>query len=200
MYLLAVVVILAAWARRSQCTVGCMVPNRVRPQDQDTVGFFANIIPIAVSIDWSDRCAAYLASAHRTIFQSLKRQDVPYGLLLSEWSGDPYRFDATPFEALFTYRPRMRSDLVLEGCTVTYEEPPCWPLPFELMIDFDQRADACHGLLRWDDAVFGGTLATVLREGFSDVVRRLYTDSDAPLASIRELVDSMSTPCTPSRP
>lgn len=188
-YLAAFQLVLAAQRRRDRSIVGCPVANRGEPGHDDIVGFLANIVPVASELDWSSTISDFLRQTGRRLFDALRCSDVPYGLLLAEWLGDPYRFDRTPFEALFTFQPISDRTLRLEGCSLTKIEPMKWPLPFELMLDVEDGPNGATALLRWDASIYDERSICSMIRSYPLVLRMVDLLEEHPLEVVRIAVE-----------
>ena len=132
--------------------IGCPAANRADGRFDETVGFFANLVPVPARFRWDASLSSHLRSASAGAFESLRYADVPYGLLTSELNADLSVAAGPPFEAVFTLQPPPSHPLTLTGCEVSRADPAVWPLPFPLMLDVEEHGDEGRGLLRYDAA------------------------------------------------
>ena len=195
---------LAVHSSRSRTTVGCPVANRTSAAEQEAVGFFANIVPTTIDALWSECSDDYLRRIGRTMFDALRRGDIPYGQLieLRDERGGPARH---LFEALFTYQPTPSHQLRLPGCSVAPGEPGYWPVPFEFMLDVEEHRGSARGLVRWNARLHPASVVRGLAEGFPlaaqllcrlhqhpiDVTRRTLLDvaSDHRVAAAHDAIE-----------
>jgi non-ribosomal peptide synthetase component F len=183
--------LLAIHSGRDRVVIGCPAANRHGRDHEEIVGFLANIVPIAAQVEWSSTVREFLAASCATTFEALQRADCPYGLLLRESLGDEYRFDP-PFEALFTFQ-QPPAPLELAGCAVTPAEVPRWPLPFELMLDVDERSDGSRALLRFDRGVLAAVTADALAATYPLMLRILTRCETEPLDDVRRLITASAS-------
>jgi FkbH-like protein/FkbM family methyltransferase len=187
-HLTAFQVLLAILDDRADVVVGCPVANRNEPAYHDVVGFFANIVPVAATIDWAESIGTHVNAAGAAAFEALRHGDVPYGLLLRERTGDPYHFGEPPFRALFTYQPTARAPLVLGDCDVSAIDPGTWPLPFDLMLDIAETSDGATGLVRFDAGAVPLGWPAYAVEAYPLALRMLSALPHRPLELLRELL------------
>jgi amino acid adenylation domain-containing protein/FkbH-like protein/FkbM family methyltransferase len=192
-FLAAFQLYLAAHNRRDHSTVGYLVANRVEPEFQEIIGFLANIVPILMDVDWSESIPEYVNRSGRETFRMLGHSAVPYGLLLRDLLGDPYRFDRIPFEALFTYQSTPSHPLRLGGCHISVLEPVWWPVPFEFMLDIEERSDKVTALLRWDGGRFEATSVEAFVTAYPILLQLCCKLADAPLSVLQEVVQKIAS-------
>ncbi|MDP9792490.1 FkbH-like protein/FkbM family methyltransferase [Catenuloplanes nepalensis] len=144
-YLAAHQLLLAALGGARDIITGCPVAAR---EDQDltgTVGFIANLVPVAAHIDDTDSLGDYLDTTADQVAAALRDADIPYAILSAGHSPSPAGFDT-----LFTLQPEPAHPLTVTGCAVSSSEPAIWPLPYSLMVDVQQGPAEASLLVRFD--------------------------------------------------
>lgn len=190
-YLAAFQLVLAVRSQRDVNSVGCVVANRWGADQDATIGFLANIVPVDLHTDWSATTTDHLQSTAAAWRAALGRADVPYGLVQLARTGDPYRFEDPPFEALYTYQTAPSHPLRLRGCTVHPIEPTVWPLPFSTMLDVDARSDGVSLLWRWDESQLNAESVEALADAYLIALRMLSMLSGEPLTFVRDTLASI---------
>ncbi len=170
LYLAAFQLLLAAAAGSETVVSGVPVANRTDPAYAETVGFFANLVPVPLRVDWSATIGSHLDAALAASGEALHRAEVPYGLLTQ---GQPSVGGL--FDNLFTLQPPPEHPLDLPGCTSTRVEPDLWPLPFPLMLDLQEHPGGASGLLRSDAHAVMPASAAWIAEAYPLVVTAVCT-------------------------
>lgn len=182
-----VAVHLAAWqlllavaADTDAVVTGCAVAGRNEEVFADTVGFFANLVPVPVHFDWSATAGGYLSTAVAAVAEALTYAEVPYGLV-ADGAG-------AVFDTLFTLQPPATHPLRFDGCAITGSEPALWPVPYPLMLDVQEHADGASALLRFDARARHPVDPPWLAEAYPLVLAALCTLPELPLQRLRDLL------------
>ncbi|MFI8089220.1 FkbM family methyltransferase [Streptomyces sp. NPDC086080] len=182
-----VAVHLAAWqlllavaVSTDAVVTGCPVAGRNEEVFADTIGFFANLVPVPVHFDWSATAGGYLDTAVAAVAEALSHAEVPYGLV-ADGAG-------AVFDTLFTLQPPATHPLRFDGCTITGSEPALWPVPYPLMLDVQEHADGASALLRFDARARHPVDPPWLAEAYPLVLAALCTLPELPLQRLRDLL------------
>ncbi|MFJ8018755.1 FkbM family methyltransferase [Streptomyces sp. NPDC096311] len=170
LYLAAYQLLLAAAAGSVTVVSGVPVANRTDPAYAETVGFFANLVPVPLQVDWSATIGSHLAAALAASGEALNHAEVPYGLLAQ---GQPSVGGL--FDNLFTLQPPPEHTLDLPGCASAWADPDLWPLPFPLMLDLQEHPGGASGLLRSDAHAVMPASAEWITEAYPLVVTAVCT-------------------------
>lgn len=177
--------LLAAAAGTDAVVTGCPVAGRNEEAFADTVGFFTNLVPVPARVDWSTTAGGHLDTAVAAVAEALSHAEVPYGLVA----------DGTGawFDTLLTLQPPTAHPLRLDGCTVTWSDPPMWPVPYPLMLDLREHADGASALLRFDANTRHPADPPWLAEAYPLVLAALCTLPELPLHRLRDLLRPRTT-------
>ncbi|GHB81918.1 hypothetical protein GCM10010306_090440 [Streptomyces umbrinus] len=184
LYFAAYQLLLAASADRDWVVSGVAAANRSDPAYAETVGFFANLVPVPLRVDWSATVGGHLDAALAASGEALGHAEVPYGLLTqARPSGEGGLFDN-----LFTLQPPPIHGLDLPGCASTWAEPALWPLPFPVMLDLQEHPGGASGLLRSDAHAVMPASAEWIAEAYPLVVAAVCTLPGLPLEHLRAVL------------
>ncbi len=164
----------------AEVVTGYPVANRSDPAFADTVGYFANIVPVVSRTDWSRTLGGHVDATAAATTQALRHAEVPYGLLA--------KGQGALFDTMFTLQPPAAYPLRLTGCAVSPAEPVWWPLPCPLMLDVHEDADGGNALLRFDVGLRSTAEATWLAEAYPLVLAALWARPGLPLRHLRALL------------
>ncbi|MGW0537449.1 FkbM family methyltransferase [Streptomyces sp. NPDC003032] len=173
-------VLLAAAAGTDAVVTGCPVAGRSEEAFADTVGFFANLVPVPARVDWSATASRHLEAAVTAAAEALSHAEVPFGLI-ADGAG-------ALFDTLFTLQTPAAHPLRLEGCSVTGSEPALWPVPYPLMLDVQEHADGASVLLRFDAHARHPVDPLWLAEAYPLVLAALCALPELPLQRLRDLL------------
>ncbi|MET8816085.1 FkbM family methyltransferase [Streptomyces sp. NPDC004549] len=172
--------LLAAAAGTDAVATGCPVAGRNEEAFADTVGFFANLVPVPVRVDWSATASGHLDTAVAATAEALSHAEVPYGLV-ADGTG-------AAFDTLFTLQPPTTHPLRFDGCAITGSDPALWPVPYPLMLDVQEHADGASALLRFDAHARHPADPPWLAEAYPLVLAALCTLPELPLQRLRDLL------------
>ncbi|MEV7189327.1 FkbM family methyltransferase [Kitasatospora sp. NPDC093102] len=172
--------LLAAAAGSDALVTGCPVAGRAQEAFTDTVGFFANLVPVPARLDWSTTARGHLDTAVTAAIEALSHAEVPYGMV-ADGAG-------AVFDTLFTLQPPAAHPLRLTGCTVAWSEPALWPVPYPLMLDVQEHADGASALLRFDAHAHHPVDPPWLAEAYPLVLAALCALPELPLHRLRDLL------------
>lgn len=180
LYLAAYQLLLAATADSDAVVSGVPVANRTDPTYAETVGFFANLVPVPLQVDWAATIGRHLTTALTTSGKALQHAEVPYGLLTQARPSTRGLFDN-----LFTLQPPPAHGLVLPGCASAWAEPALWPQPFPVMLDLQEHPGGATGLLRTDAHAVMPVIADWIAEAYPLVLAAVCTLPSLPLEQLR---------------
>lgn len=183
LYLAAYQLLLAATADSEAVVSGVPVANRTDPAYAETVGFFANLVPVPLHVDWASTIGRHLTTALTTSGKALRHAEVPYGLLTQARPSARGLFDN-----LFTLQPPPAHGLVLPGCASAWAEPAVWPQPFPVMLDLQENPGGATGLLRTDAHVVMPVIADWIAEAYPLVLAAVCTLPSLPLERLRAVL------------
>lgn len=183
LYFAAYQLLLAAAAGSETVVSGIPVANRTDPAYDDTVGFFANLVPVPLQVNWSATIGSHLTAALTASLEALTLAEVPYGLLTQVRP-----FAGGLFDNLFTLQPPPEHGLDLPGCASVWAEPALWPLPFPLMLDLQEHPGGASGLLRVDAHAVMPASAEWIAEAYPLVVTAVCTLPGLPLQQLRAVL------------
>ena len=187
-YLAAYQVALAALTGPGTLVTGCPMANRNDPQFADTVGFLANIVPVAFPGDWNGTVSDLLTAAAGATAEAVALADVPYGLVAERYRAIVGSDGPALFDTMFTLQPPTRHPMRLDGCIVTMQDPPIWPLPYPLMLDVQDDVANAAVLLRYDAAAYHPVSPPWMAQAYPLLLDVLCTVPALTLARIRRLL------------
>lgn len=172
-------------ARRTgqwEALIGTVVSARTRAADHDTVGFFANTVPVRVRADPDDTVAGVVAGLGAEWRYVLAHQQVPLEEIARHAGAAPDPAHAPLVDVVFILQDGDVGGLDLAGCAVERVSVPTGGARFDLMLE--AVPTAAGGLeLRWEYAIEAIDAATVggLAEFFTHLAALVADDPDQPV-------------------
>jgi amino acid adenylation domain-containing protein len=166
---------LARQAGQPDLVVGTPVSGRVRPEWENAVGHFVNMLPLRVAVQSNWRMEDLLRVVSDTVLDGLDYQSVPLAEIVA-WMEIPRQFDEHPlFQAAFSSRSEAAlGGFKLDGLDVTLETShaegstsPKFAINMEAVM-LDDRFDI---VLETSDRVLSPWQARCLLETYSDLVQ-----------------------------
>ncbi len=189
--------VLAAAAGQDEVVVGTPAAGRVRGDLEQVVGFFANPLPLRVAVERTAAFPDLLARARAAATDAFARQEVPVDLVLQRLETPPPPAGRAPlFQAVAVLQnvgERLARQAGAGAARRRPGEPALHPFlpfyspasaPFELGVQLIERGGALAGNLEYDAGRVPDDLAGALRERLLDLLTRVATRPEAPLAQL----------------
>ena len=183
-------IVMASWGGERFARLGFSAENRTDADFVETVGFFANIVPMVAQVDANESLGGYLAAASVATRAALGRADVPYSSVLRKLYGEADSH-TPPFDILFSYQPSPSHSLWLENCTTRRVDPTFWPVPFPLMLDVEDHPDGAQCLWRYNALVHAPAMIGAMGQAYLAVVRLLCWMPDLRIADATAVCDQI---------
>ncbi|GAA2359925.1 condensation domain-containing protein [Dactylosporangium salmoneum] len=169
-------VLLYRWTGRDDVVVGGTSPGRHRPELQDTVGFFVNMLVLRTRLDGRPTLREALRRTAATCQDAYDHQDAPFERLVELRGGarDPQRH---PFFQVVFQMINMTTELELPGLAAAFRPPEPAPAMFDLVFTIEPAGGYVeYATDRYDEAS-----VAALAAGWIAVLRELAADPDRPI-------------------
>jgi non-ribosomal peptide synthetase component F/aryl carrier-like protein len=165
--------LLAAWGAllsrlsgQEDVVIGTAVANRVRPETEPLIGFFANTLPVRLNFAGNPTLGELLERVKAQAIAAQEHQDVPFEHIV-ELVNPPRSLSHSPlFQAMFLWQNMQRTERALPGL----KAEPMDGAPtsggsaqFDLTLDLSERGDRIAGSFSYVTALFDR--ATIERYG-----------------------------------
>ncbi|KVM99348.1 non-ribosomal peptide synthetase [Burkholderia stagnalis] len=196
------VVLLAAFAallhRASGATrlaVGTPVANRLRPEFEPMIGFFANTLVLDIDVSGEPDFATLVARCRGVVLEAFAHANAPFDEVARRHARDAV--DTPLFHALFALQsaplrmPRLG--------TLSIDVVPVYPAAakFDLTLMLEPRADALHAALEHRCDVLDAQTADTWLASFADLVDAVLRAPHEPIARL-PLPELAPPPAVPS--
>ncbi|TCR16020.1 amino acid adenylation domain-containing protein [Streptomyces sp. BK205] len=145
--------------RRWDGLLGTVVAGRPRAEDHETVGFFANTVPVRVTVDPADAFAAVVRGLREEWRHVVRHQEVALSDLVVHTRSVPDPARAPLVDVVLVLQEMGDGVLELPGCTTRRERISTGTAKFDLMVEAAPQPDGSLELA-WeygDDALDVGT-------------------------------------------
>lgn len=127
--------------------VASLFANRLRPEVQNTLGFFANLVVLRTSVPSSASFPALLQKAHAVVMRVIEHQALPFQMLPAELiTTDSGRADDIIFQML----PGSMPTLQLDGASIEAIAPDEIPRRFEMELTLCPDEKGMNAILFFD--------------------------------------------------
>jgi amino acid adenylation domain-containing protein len=178
--------VLSRWSGQSRTLVATPVAGRGRPELEEIIGFFVNVLPLDVDLDGAATLRELLTAARDTVVEAFAHADLPV-----EEEG---RKPGSPklLRVLLNLNNTPLRQLELPGVTSVIPERPRSGTDFDLRLDFTPRPDGgLEGWLVYAADLFGEHTARSIADGIGAVLTHIATTpEDTPLASLPVMTDA----------
>jgi amino acid adenylation domain-containing protein len=97
-------VLLGRFSGQKDIIVGTPVAGRTRPEFQDVVGYFVNLLPMRTNLSGNPTFEEFLRCVRQAVAEGLEHQDFPFDLLVHRLHGNP-DFSRQPiFQVMFAHQ------------------------------------------------------------------------------------------------
>jgi amino acid adenylation domain-containing protein len=168
--------ILGRYSGQQDFGVGTPIANRIRPELEKLIGFFANTLVLRADLSGDPSFAELIARARTTCLDAYDHQELPFERLVEELR--PSRDLSQPplFQAMLTLQNTPQRRFALPGAELTFEEVASTVARFDLELSF-RAGDSgdLTGQLHYNSDLFeresvewlAGALVRLLAEGLA---------------------------------
>jgi hypothetical protein len=183
-YLLAFELLLQVLLPDDRRATGVPLQNREGQLDDEIVGFITNIVPFCFIPHLDSVLSDELMRMGKMFVAARGRINVPFGLVLRELHGDPFRFDIQPLKGLLTFQPEQQSKLELKNCSVLQVHPPVWPTPYDIMLDVEDKGTELELLVRWDAAKWDSEAMQIVSKWVPLLIQNMAEQPNTPIRQV----------------
>ncbi|HEY1109738.1 MAG TPA: HAD-IIIC family phosphatase, partial [Opitutaceae bacterium] len=176
--------VLARQGRAERFVVGTPVAGRDRPEFEEQIGFYVNLLPILAEVRSSETIGAHLARVKKTVVSALSHAAYPFDRLVDELKL-PRDLARTPlFDVLLVYQNNREADLDFEGVGLSLEERPATTSQYDLTFEFAETAEGLRLRVEYDVALFDASRGERLGRQVLEGLRRAWMDTSARVSSV----------------
>lgn len=187
--LAACAILLAHYSGQRDLVMLSPVANRERPELEDLIGLFVNMLPMRVRVQRGDSVAALLQQVRRTTLDAFRHQNVPFERLVEE-AGVPRQPDGSPtFQIVFVLQNTPWQPPQLDGLRVETVDSTPQRARFELEIHAREQERRLHLSAIFRSDLFDRWRIEQLLRHYARVLAQMAANPDAALRQLRLLTD-----------
>ncbi|WP_329422663.1 non-ribosomal peptide synthetase [Streptomyces sp. NBC_01268] len=184
-YLAAFQALLSRHAPGADVVVGTPAAARPTPALADTIGYFANQLPIRTRTTGNPPFTEFLSRTRAAVLDAVDHQDVPFDRVVDRLSPDRSLTENPLFDTSFTYTPAPRTPFRVAGTTAEPLPVPRRTAKFDLTLDLVRRPDGTvTGELEYATALYDRATADRLTARFRTLLTAATTAPHTPLAAL----------------
>ncbi|MEV7275406.1 amino acid adenylation domain-containing protein [Streptomyces sp. NPDC093111] len=184
-YLAAFQALLSRHAPGADVVVGTPAAARPSPALADTIGYFANQLPIRTSTVGNPPFTEFLARTRAAVLDAMDHQDVPFDRVVDRLSPTRSLTETPLFDTSFTYTPAPRTPFRVAGATAEPFPVPRRTAKFDLTLDLVRRPDGTvTGELEYATALYDRATATRLTTRFRTLLTAAARTPGTPLPAL----------------
>ncbi|GLH79078.1 hypothetical protein SSBR45G_39870 [Bradyrhizobium sp. SSBR45G] len=185
------VIVLSAWAvvlsrlaGQQDLVIGTPTANRMVPQVEGLVGFFANMLPLRFDLSQAPSVTELIERVKRTVLAAQDHQDLPFEQIVDALQ--PPRDPAyTPiFQVVFAWQSSDIDQLALTGLEVERLAAEQREIKFDLELDLSESGGRISGKLNYATALFDADTVLRIRFYLLAALRAMVTDIGQPVRRI----------------
>lgn len=185
LYLAAFQALLSRHAPGADIVVG--TPAAARPDHRltDTIGYFANQLPIRTRTTGDPGFSEFLDRTRTAVLDAVDRQNVPFDRIVDRVAPERTPAENPLFDASFTYTPEARRAFRVAGTTAEPLPVPRRTAKFDLTLDLVRHPDGTvTGELEYATALYDEATADRLAGRFRTLLESVAATPDRPLSAL----------------
>ena len=184
-------VLLARYTGQRDIIVGTPAAGRTRPEVQDLIGYFVNLLPMRSDLSDNPPFDEFLNRVRRTVADGLEHQDFPFGVLARRLQKNPDPSRPPIFQVMFAHQkiqpldqqglgpfalgiPGARLDLDVLSVESVAIDKQC--ALFDLTMMTARRDDRLHVSLEYCTDLFTAESIDRLAAGFRNLLAAIVSD------------------------
>jgi amino acid adenylation domain-containing protein len=146
--------LLGRWSGEDEVLVGTLLANRPRPEVEHLAGFFANTVPLRISMDGDPAAGELIRRVHRTAAEAQAHGALPFDRIV-EMAGARRDFARAPLvQAVFVFADSPAAALALPGIAAEPVPLDSSTSIFDLTLVVETRGDAFECAIQYPTALF----------------------------------------------
>jgi amino acid adenylation domain-containing protein len=150
--------------------VGTPVANRMFPEIQGLIGYFANTLAIRARIDEALTFQAFLAAQHQTCMGALGAQELPFEQLVSALHVERDASRQPLAQVAFAFEHDESADVAWPSLAVETVEFDGGMTTFDLAMMIQQRGESVQGWIKYRTDLFAAPTIEAMARAYSHVL------------------------------
>lgn len=190
--LTAWIIVMSRLSRQNDIVVGITSANRKRPEIQRVIGYFANTLPVRVSLEGDPSVRELLSRAATAVLDAQDHQELPFEQIVEAVNPDR-RLATNPLCQVMFSLSEERLDARLPGLDLSAQVLPTASAKFDLTVELTVSEDGLAGHLAYPRSLFEPESARRVAEYFHTLVTAFSSEPDH-LPALAGGVSEVSSP------
>ena len=169
---------------QSDLAVGTPVANRTRPEIEEVVGFFVNMLALRTDFGGAPSFAELLGRVRRVAMEAYDHTDVPFERLVDELSPGRDLSRQPLVQVMFTLQSASPAPLALPGVTVEPLSLAGTVAKFDLTLELFEEVSGLSGHIEYNSALFDRATVARLAGHFVNLAAAVVAAPDARLSDL----------------
>jgi amino acid adenylation domain-containing protein len=164
--------------------VGSPIAGRVRPEFEDMIGVFVNMLPLRVVLEAGDTFADVLARVRETTLNAFAHQDLPFELIVDELRAMRTLSHNPVFQTAFALQTAPLPPLELAGLTLRVVPTPTVTAKFDLLLMLRETESGAVGHIEYATDLYDAETIERIVEHFLTLLESVCEDPESPIGRL----------------
>lgn len=170
--------LLFRYSGRTRFTVGTPVAGRERPELQDLIGFFINMLVVRADLDEDPTFSDLLRRVRKGVLSAFIHQELPYQKLVEELRRDRGGSEIQLFQGAFALQSARGEEIGLGKLRLNPMSTDTGAAKFDLILVLQDRPEELHGIFGFDATVFDPAMVDQMGRDMRRLLEALAADPE----------------------
>jgi amino acid adenylation domain-containing protein/non-ribosomal peptide synthase protein (TIGR01720 family)/FkbM family methyltransferase len=188
--LAAFATLLSRYSGSTDIVVGAPVANRTRSETEGLIGFFANTLPLRISLCGNPSFSDLIARVREVSLQAFAHQEMPFDKLVEEMAPERSLSHAPIFQVSFAYADSHPPQFTLSGIDCEWQEVDRNTSKFDLVLFAAESAKGWSLSFQYDTDLFAATTIKRCTDNFTTLLEAAVADPEQTIGDLALLRES----------
>ncbi|MFP5262667.1 MAG: condensation domain-containing protein, partial [Blastocatellia bacterium] len=200
-------VLLFRYSGQSDIVVGSPIANRNRPEIQNLIGYFLNMLMLRATVDDNTTFRGLLAQVRDAALEAYAHQDIPFARLVQELQPERDMAQNPLFQVAFVYLDFQEQDMELRGLKTRALKLDSGTSMFDLTLGLTETQNGLEASFEYSMELFDAATIDRMTEHFKTLLESIVANPggclwEVPMMSERERRQAVShgRPPAPAHP
>jgi amino acid adenylation domain-containing protein len=182
--------VLARYSGQSRIAIGTPVANRVHPEVERLIGFFANTLVLTAEIESDTPLLRILARARETTIGAFAHQELPFDKVVEALAPERHAERNPLFQVAFAMQIGHEDQTPLLDLSVSAFDLEPGPPPFDLILNATRTASGLCITVEYDASLFGDLAVRGMLRGLERLLAAFLSSDTSVTVGAIELLDA----------
>jgi amino acid adenylation domain-containing protein len=158
--------------------VGSPIAGRVKPELENLIGAFVNMLPLRTQIDPDEPFTSLLTRVRETTMRAYAHQDLPFELLVEDQALPPALSHQQVFQTVLVLQNAPLPPLELRGLSLRQVSMPVSTAKFDLMLMLRQTESGAVGGIEYATDLYSAQTVAQIAGDFTALLGAICADAD----------------------